>query len=261
MEQREILIRLAIEYEGDYNKIYEAIVRKECPSEEDTYNLNCKAVTYFDDEYPEYLKQTFKPPLVLFYYGDISLLKDFEKCIALIGTREPTPYGIEATQRIARSLAKQVVIVSGLARGIDAIGHSEAINSGGKVIAVLGSGIDICYPSDNEELYEIIKKDHLVISEYPPGVTPTPDKFPMRNRIIAAISKATVITEAYRRSGTSITATMALDIGRDVCCVPYPFGEYSFCNHLIQTGAYLIQKPEDIFHVLDIKKETPIFDL
>lgn len=263
MNQREIIIKIAIHHEGDWEKIYQTLQNKDYEEIlcQDLPKMDYKAVTILDEDYPDYLRETFRPPFVLFYYGDISLLKDPKKNLAVIGSRAITEYGFNVTKEIVEELAKEVNVVSGLARGIDYIAHSSAINSGGKTIAILGSGIDYCYPPENIDLYNEIKKNHLLISEYPGMTSPTPDKFPIRNRLIATIADTVLITEAYRRSGTSITASFALQFNKNICCVPYPYYRNSFCNHLIGEGAFLVQNANDVLEIMGIKKEEPIFEI
>lgn len=248
---KEIITYCAIVEEGDWERIYLRLKNRVFPSperiEQTLSELNCKCLSILDEGYPERLKQTYKPPFVLFYEGDISLLTSTDKqLISVVGSREYSTYGENATKCIVTSIARDFVVVSGLAKGIDAIAAETAINAGGKTIAVLGSGIDVCYPSENMELFDKIKKDHLLLSEYPPSVNPSQDKFPMRNRIIAGLSKAVIVTEAGMRSGTSITVNLALMFGRDIMCVPYPYNANSACNRLIKEGAFMVENGEDV---------------
>lgn len=261
MNARDYLIHLSLKNNGDIDKIMADIQQKNETEFEENPPINAKVITFLDDEYPEILKQVFKPPLVLYCYGDISLLNQYEKTIAVIGSRDNTEYGSEMTITVVKRIAKEAVIVSGLARGIDSIAHQTAIENGGKTIAVLGSGIDYCYPNENLELYELIKNNHLVISEYPGDTVPLPTNFPMRNRIIAALAKTLLVTEAYSKSGTSTTASIALDLNRDICCIPYSAGQDSFCNTLISYGANLVETGEDVLAVMGIIKETAIFKM
>ena len=262
MNAREILIYLSLKFNGDYRRIREAIEKHEYIDDDiDIPKTDYKAVTIVDEDYPEELKRYTMCPIVLFYYGDLSLIKDINKNLAVIGSRITTEYGSEATKEIVKDVAKDVVIVSGMARGIDSIAQAQAIKCGGKTVAILGSGIDYCYPETNRDLYEEIKKNHLVISEYPGQTQPTADQFRFRNRLIAMLSNTVLITEAYRKSGTSITANIALNIGKNVCCLPYPIGRYSLCNHLISQGAYLIENGNQVLDLMKIREDVPIFDL
>ena len=155
------------------------------------------------------------------------------------------------TEMLVKGICKDFVIVSGLALGIDAIAHRACIANGGKTIAVLGTGIDYCYPRSNRRLYEEIKKNHLVISEYPGNMVTDFGSFPRRNRIIAMISRGLVVTEAYEYSGTLTTVMFALQCSRAVLCVPYPAGLGSECNRLISEGAFLIENGKKAIDILD----------
>lgn len=261
MTPRECLIYFALKFNGDYRMIRNAIIDKEQPDIDFLPPTKFKALTILDDDYPEYFKSIMFAPIVIFYYGDISLIKDLDKNLAVVGARRPTAYGADVTRYLVKNIVKKGVnIVSGLARGIDAIAHQTAINYGGKTIAVLGSGIDFCYPPTNEELYEEIKKNHLVISEYPGSTEPQPTNFPFRNRLIALLSKTILITDAKYRSGTSITANYALQFNRNVCTVPHPIFDVSLCNQLIEEGASLILSKEDLFEVMNVNENEPIFE-
>lgn len=262
MNPRDVLIHLSLKYNGDYKSIRHAIEEKEYLDEEIVIpSMSCRVVTLLDDDFPEILKEFYQCPLVLYYYGDLSLIQDTSKNLAVIGTRVPTEYGSESTKEIVSEVASKVNIVSGLARGIDSIAQEEALKCGGKVIAVLGSGIDVCYPPTNKKLYEEIKKKGLVISEHPSNTEPSPDKFPFRNRLIAMLSNTVLITEAYNHSGTSITASYALAYNKNVCCVPYPRNRHSLCNSLIASGADLVEKGRDVLDVMRIDLGEEIFDL
>ena len=247
---RDKLIAYAIKYEGDWLKIYNALsTREEIESEYELkiQSMKCKTLTMLDDDYPFHLKQVHRPPFVLFYYGDISLIKNYYKNVSIVGSRKYSDYGKEMTEKIVAGLANDdYVIISGLALGIDAIAHTAAINSGMKTVAILGCGVDICYLLDNQSLYEQIKDNYLVMSEYPEGVQPAPYNFPIRNRIIAGLSHTVIITEAHKHSGSMITGLLAAEGNADVMCVPYPADADSGCNVLIKLGAYLVESPEDV---------------
>jgi len=256
LNARNVLIYLSIVHNGDWNNIYDSICNKEdlrekeCEINKTISSLKYKAVTILDDEYPDYLKTIFQPPFVLFYYGDIYLIKDYRKNLSIVGSRNLTIYGEDETCYMAANLCKEFNIVSGLARGVDGIAHQVAIDCGGKTVAVLGSGIDYCYPIENKDLYNEIKKNHLLISEYPGSVIPEKHYFPLRNRLIAAFSKGVLVTEARKRSGTMITVNYAIEYGRDVMCVPSQAGEDSGCNTLIKEGANLVENYSDVLEIL-----------
>ena len=260
MNKRDIVIYLSYLYDGDWEKIYAAIHRNDYDYDNEIIKkrialMKCGALTIFDENYPKYLFNVPHPPFVIYYYGDISLLYEPSKNVSVIGTRKNSAYGRDGTISIVSELADKFTIVSGLAKGIDSISHETAINYGGKTIAILGSGIDYCYPPENEELYLRIKnnKENLIISEYPEKTIPDPSKFPDRNRLIAGLSDYLIITEAYSRSGTSITANFALAMGRTICCLPTKAFEDSLCNQLINDGARLINSLDDIYDELGIK--------
>lgn len=198
------------------------------------------------EEYPFILKEIFDPPPVLYYRGT---LQPAAERMAMVGSRKFTPYGegiaLEFAERLA---AAGLTVVSGAARGIDTASHKGALKSG-RTVAVLGCGADVAYPSENKRLLqEIAESGGAVISEYAPGTKPLPAFFPARNRIISGLSRGAVIVEAARRSGSLITAEMALAEGRDVYAVPGSIYSASSqgCNRLIQQGAKLVQQPEDI---------------
>ena len=252
---RDVLICLSVLEGGDWNRILRRVQKNELPSDEEIdaimKGLKCKCLTYVDAEYPQWLKMMRCPPFVLFYYGDISLLlKEPEKCLAVIGSREYSEYGANATREIVKDVAKELVIVSGLAKGIDTIAAETAIAHGGKTIAILGSGIDNCYPLENIPLYNQIKSQHLLISEYPGKTTPDSYHFPFRNRLIAYLSKCILVTEAGERSGTSITVNWGLCSGKNIMCIPYPFGVSSACHRLIKEGALLVENGNDVLEFM-----------
>jgi DNA processing protein len=265
MDQRKILLYLALKYEGDWDKIFAVISNHEEYDEKEANELiekvNSPYLTYLDKDYPEFLKQSFKPPFVLFYHGDISLLQDNKQKIGVVGSRKASEYGFAMTEKLVKGISKDFVIVSGLAVGIDACAHKAAIESGGKTIAVLGNGVNFHYIKENMDLYEEIKKNHLVISEYPDMTPANSNYFPIRNRIIAGLCHNLLIPEGRIRSGTQITATLVASKSGNVCCVPARAGEDSICNSLIKEGAYLVETPEDIYDATSTLLKKPIFDL
>lgn len=206
-------------------------------------------ITRFDDVYPERLQHIYQPPWVLYAKGKIDLLQN-DKMIAVVGTRKPTSYGKEVTEYFVKELTSHgYIIVSGLARGIDIKAHEEAVKNKGQTIAILGSGINHIYPQEFSQFAHQLTKNHLLLSEYPPDTSPAKHHFPQRNRIISGISMGTVVIEAKEKSGSLITARFALEHGREVFAVPGPItSEMSKGTHqLIQEGAKLVQKIEDIF--------------
>ncbi|MBO4856625.1 MAG: DNA-processing protein DprA [Bacilli bacterium] len=250
MNSREAIIALVIKYNAQWDDVMHALTKREEPEEEyylQYKKMKCNVVTILDPEYPVQLKHVVKPPLALFYYGDLNILSNYYNNISVVGSRDCSEYGERITTEIAGDLAaKGYVIVSGLAKGIDATAHKAAIDRGGKTVAVLGTGIDHCYPSENLKLYWKIKKDHLLISEYPRNASPEQEPFPYRNRLIAGLSKTLVVTEAKYQSGSLITVTFALNGNADVMCVPHRAGEQSECNRLIMKGAIMVENANDV---------------
>ncbi|MDD3628137.1 MAG: DNA-processing protein DprA, partial [bacterium] len=182
-------------------------------------NLGAGIITYFDDDYPEILKEIFDPPVILYYKGRKDLLREFS--IGIVGTRKPSEYGLSVTKYLVNELVlKGVTITSGLAIGCDAIAHKTALEKGGKTIGVLGTGIDKIYPASNRNIYKKIYEEGVVISEYSLGTPSLPQNFPARNRIISGISRGTLVIEAGDWSGSLITAYNALNQGREVFAVP-----------------------------------------
>ena len=264
MNSREILLYYALKFKGDWNKIYDAIQSKLeiDPKEAEKIikeNQN-QYITFLDSEYPETLRHTFKPPFVLFYQGDISLISDENNKMAVVGSRKYSEYGKEMTEKLVKGISKDFVIVSGLALGIDAIAHRSAIESGGKTIAILGNGIEFHYLEENKDIYEEIRKNHLILSEYPGKEPPKPEYFPVRNRIIAGLCNSLLVTEGKVRSGTQISALLMAQKSGDVCCVPSRAGEDSVCNYLIKEGAFLVETPEDIYECVGVTSRKPVFE-
>ncbi len=206
-------------------------------------------VEFADKLYPESLREIKYPPKSLYVEGDLSLLEE-RKMIAVVGTRKMTREGKEITRKMVGGLVKQGwVIVSGLARGVDRVAHEECLRWGGKTIAVLAHGLDMTYPRENQWLRKrIVRSGGLVVSEYEVGVKPEPKKFAIRNRIVAGLSQAILVTESYAKSGTKITVGFALDQGKDVFVVPGLPDKPSFRGNIemIQEGAWPILDVEEI---------------
>lgn len=212
-------------------------------------------VLWDDPEYPANLKQIDQPPPVLYYKGEI--LPQDEVSIAIVGTRKVTAYGRQITEEIASYLANNgVCIVSGLARGVDAVAHESALRAGGRTLAVLGCGLDRIYPPEHAKLAERIIQQGALISDYAPGTPPDAINFPPRNRIISGLSLATVVVEAGEESGALITATFAAEQGREVFSVPGNINasQSKGTNRLIQQGAIPLLSPEDILEDLHLSK-------
>ena len=198
--------------------------------------MNYNFITIKDGVYPECLKEISNPPLKLYYKGNLDLLKE-ERLIAVVGTRNPSSYGKLCCEYMVKKMSRaNITIVSGFAKGIDSIAHKTSLLTDGKTIAVIASGLDIVYPASNLSLYREIEEKGLILSEYEAGVKPFKSNFPQRNRIIAGLSKGTIVVESKDRGGSLITADLALEFNRDVYAVPGDvFSEYSKgCNNLIR---------------------------
>jgi DNA processing protein len=202
-----------------------------------------------DAEYPERLREIYDPPAVLWIRGDVSLLA--RPGIAVVGTRQPSPYGAGMAELLSRDLAnRRLVILSGMARGVDTAAHKGAIEAGGKTVAVWGTGIDVIYPKENKKLAEsIVATGGAIVSEYPLGTFPAPQNFPIRNRILSGMSVGVLVIEAAEYSGTRITARCAMEQNRDVYAVPGNVTNKNSWgpNTLIKQGAKLTATWEDVW--------------
>jgi DNA processing protein len=209
--------------------------------------------------YPPLLRELHDPPDRLYLRGGpASILA--EACVAVVGARSCSSYGAQVAREVARELAAAgVVVVSGLARGIDGEAHRGALAAGGRTVAVLGCGIDRDYPRAHGELAGRIVASGAVVSEYPPGVEPAPWRFPARNRIVAGLALATVVVEARERSGALITADFALDLGREVFAVPGEItsGLAAGTNDLIRQGATPLLAADDVLDALGLERPAP----
>ena len=216
--------------------------------------LGYQLLTFVDPRYPPALREIFEPPILLYVQGDVSLLS--QPCLAIVGSRKPTPYGTAVAERLAADLAARgVAIASGMARGIDSAAHRGALSGGGKTIAVLGCGMDLCYPSENKKLKAQIEQKGVVVSEFPLGTFAAPQNFPIRNRIISGLSLGVMVVEAAQYSGSLITARLAMEQNREVFAVPGSItNKYSWGpNTLIKQGAKLVQDWKDVIEELPAK--------
>ncbi|MCD6551756.1 DNA-processing protein DprA [Thermotoga sp.] len=217
-----------------------------------------KLISFWDDSYPESLRKTRFPPAVLFVRGDDRLLR--ESCVGVVGTRRPTGYGTSVTKRFVKLLCECFVIVSGMALGIDSVAHREALDNGGRTVAVLGTGVDVIYPKLNKVLFNRILKSGCVVSEYPMGTRPRKHHFPARNRIIAGLSRVIVVTEAPMKSGALITAKFAVENGRDVFAVPGDIDRKTSegTNYLVKSGACPLTSEEDLMFYLGLASKKDL---
>jgi DNA processing protein len=218
-----------------------------------------RVVTLLDENYPAALRQIIDPPLALWFEGSLSHLTPAS--IAVVGSRDASHYGVGAARRLSADLAEAgVAVVSGLARGIDAAAHEAVLDAGGVTIAVLGTGIDLTYPRGNRRLFARMRREGLIVTEFPPGTPPRAANFPIRNRVISGLTRGTVIVEATGRSGSLITARMAAEQGREVFAVPgsiFARGSEG-CHRLIQYGAKLVHDVDDVLDEFDdLRREAP----
>jgi DNA processing protein len=224
----------------------------------------CHFIARREKSYPRMVEEIFDPPLLLYARGDLGVLS--RPCVAIVGTRKPTVYGLQIAEGLAFDLARRdVTTVSGLARGIDAAAHRGCLGGGAPTVAVLGCGIDIVYPREHRLLSRKIEECGVLISEFPPGTSPSPQNFPVRNRIISGLAIGTLIIEAREYSGSLITARLAMEQDRDIFAVPgnvtssQSFGP----NYLIKQGAKLVQSwrdiveefPSDLRHRIMLKED------
>ncbi len=212
-------------------------------------NINAndiKIITINNENYPEYLKNIYDPPIILYMKGCLS--KD-KKYLAVVGSRKATSYGLKMAEVVSRELSRcGITVVSGMARGIDTFAHKGALSGGGKTIAVLGCGLDIVYPYENKKLMESIIQNGACLSEFLPGTQPVAGNFPARNRIISGISMGVIVIEAGEKSGSLITANFALEQGREVFALPGNVNSIKSTgtNKLIKEGAKMVTSLEDI---------------
>jgi DNA processing protein len=200
-----------------------------------------------DQEFPDILRPIPESPPLLFALGDLALLR--RPAVAIVGSRNHSEYGEEVCRRVAwEAAAAGVVVVSGMARGLDAVAQAAALDAGGATIGVLGNGLGVIYPAANRQLYERVKTGGLLLTEFPPGERPNAGSFPRRNRIISGLARVTVVVEAAEGSGALITAGTALDQGRDVMAVPGPITSprSTGCNRLIRDGATPLLEMRDL---------------
>ena len=221
---------------------------------DDLLAAGIQVLTWDDPAYPERLRQIKQSPFVIYLKGN--LIEDDIWSVAVVGTRRFSPYGRQVTELLTRTLAEQgITIISGLARGIDGIAHQQALDAGGRTLAVLGSGLDQIYPPEHRGLAEKISKQGGLISDYPPGTPPDGSNFPPRNRIISALSKAVLVIEAGRKSGSLITANYAAEQGKEVFAVPgkitAPLSKGT--NQLIKVGAHPLLEVQDVLDFLNMK--------
>lgn len=238
----------------DLDKIFDEVKKR-----------NINIITYDDDTYPQNLKEISNPPMVLYYKGDLSVC-NFNKTVAVVGSRHASFNGKESLKKLINGLCgTDICIVSGLATGIDTVAHQLALDNGLKTMGVIASGFDFVYPSSNKKLYdEIINGNGVIFTEYYPTFEPLKFRFPQRNRIVSGLSYGTLVAEAALKSGALITANMTLEQGRELMCIPglitNPNTEGIY--KLLKTGATLVTEADDILNALgwEIKQCSLDFD-
>lgn len=242
---REQILFYALRYHGEWQRITKAIAQQE---PWDYVNYEGAYITIVEDHYPVQFRKLQYAPWIIFYEGDLSLLQ--EHAVSIVGARECNLYGLSMCRHVCHLLKKRSAIISGLARGIDACAHQEALDA--KTIAVIGCGLNVPYPKENAWLYDRLKASHLILSEYPNGCKPFAHHFPWRNRLIAALSEAVVVIQAKKHSGTLLTVNEAIELDIPVYCIPHPFmdGFGDGCNLLISQGANILVDDDDILAIL-----------
>jgi DNA processing protein len=224
-----------------------------------TRNIDrCRLLNWTEPEYPQTLLQIYDPPVLLYVRGDVQVLS--QPTTSIVGTRKPMLYGAQMAKRLGRELATRgLVVASGMARGIDATAHQGAMAVNGRVVGVLGAGIDVCYPKENRKLYEKVLERGVIISEFPLGTHPAPENFPIRNRIVAGMPLGVVVVEGAQYSSSLTTARLAMGFGREVFAVlgnvtqPVSFAP----NQLIKQGATLVTNGEDVIEELPTPLALP----
>jgi DNA processing protein len=260
--------------DGVRQKVARNIIGREYTADPETIlkqveEHKARILLYSDPAYPRTLRQIHDPPMVLYVKG--KEIPHNLSHIAIVGSRNPTPYGLKAAEKIGQGLARRgLSVVSGMARGIDSAAHWGCLNGQGFTVAVIGTGIDRLYPASNKKLFQQMTHKGAVISEFPLGTPPEPKNFPIRNRIISGLSIGVVVVEATKKSGSLITASLALEQGREVFAVPGSINSFKSvgCHFLIKQGAGLIENSDDIMDQLglnypnapkkDTLRETPL---
>ena len=248
----ELKEKVSKRYHNKIARVLECVEGYDIPGEyERMKDRGIRMVTASEADFPERLKEIPDPPYALYYVG--RLPSAGHKAVAVIGARDCTEYGRYMAGQFGRELAQAgVQVISGMARGIDGIGQQAALRAGGYSLGVLGCGVDICYPKENQALYEALIEQGGICSEYPPGITPRAVLFPPRNRIISGVADAVLVIEAKEKSGTLITVDMALEQGREVYALPGrgtdPLSRG--CNRLIRQGAGLVSVPGELLEEL-----------
>jgi DNA processing protein len=256
LRSRQVLFALSLHFEGDYEKMFDEIAHKRrCLGNDEIEELSrtkmdCDYCVITEENYPDSFKQCMKPPLIFYYYGNLSLLKSKHR-ITCVGTRAPNLYQTETCYRMIQEmedkLDNQVVVVSGMAKGLDQTFMKGAMDKGAPVVSIVGAGIDEPYPKENDGIYDYCKSGKgLILSEYPLKTKAKPENFLFRNRLLAAASDVLFIGGAKKRSGTSSTLSYALEFGKNVCALPCNISGDDLTNQIIKDGADLILDADDL---------------
>jgi len=245
-----------MDVEGVRQQVARHIVAKKCTADPEktlrrVENCGARIIIFEDPDYPQALKEIHDPPMLLYVKG-----KEIPRNvthIAIVGSRNPTTYGMKVAEEFGQGLARRRFgVVSGMARGIDSAAHWGCLGGQGFTLAILGTGVDIIYPGSNTKLFHRISQKGAVISEFPLGTPPEPRNFPIRNRIISGLSRGVLVVEATKKSGSLITASLALEQGRDVFAVPGSVNSFKSrgCHYLIKQGATLVENSDEILDEL-----------
>ena len=258
LDSKIVITYIAILCHGDWNEIAAFIKERRPIDLEECLKvvsaLPCHAITIMEADYPAALKNALQPPFVLFYQGNLSLLENHRRCVALLGSRNDADYGEAQGKRFAKALASEgATIISSISKGVNEKVLKEAVPFG-KAVAVLPCGVDVYYPAEFSELQRKIKDNGLLISEFPPGTQPSPKTFPARNRIIAGLSSYVLVASTHQGEGTLSTIGIALSQGKTVGCFPYRLDEGNVNNNLILEGAEMIIDPDDVLHHCGLKE-------
>ena len=244
--------------------IHTKLAHKEAEAElAQVRTLGCRLLNWSEPEYPQRLLEIYDPPPLLYVRGDINLLN--RHSISMVGTRRPTPYGNQIAERLGHDLAERgLVIVSGMARGIDSLAHQGAYRATkGAMIGVLGTGVDVIYPKENKKLFGDVEKRGALISEFPLGTHPAPENFPIRNRVVAGMSLGVLVVQGAQYSGSLITARLGMEFGREVYGIPGNVTvDVSFApNQMIKQGAKLVTSWEDVVEELPTEIRAELFPI
>jgi len=244
--------------EGLHRQVVQGIVQRRFSQDpqsvlRDLETEGARMVIFSDPEYPEPLREIHDPPMVLYTKG--LTIPGKATFVAVVGSRNATPYGVKTAENLAQGLARRGLgIVSGLARGIDSAAHWGCLSGRGFGVGVLGTGIDAVYPPSNKKLFDVMVEKGALITEFPLKTPPEPKNFPIRNRLISALSRGVIVVEATMKSGSLITASMALEQGREVFAVPGSVHSFKSkgCHFLIKQGASLVENADDVLDQLGL---------